>query len=515
MNIKYKVEHMNGPAKPGTIIFLTEDSGTLDSRPELSSFRRIIQPLMNSEAFKGEYMQSVAILNPAEDHCLIVVGLGRSESLSEGRLIEAAAAGVAKAASLNLREVFTAVPPLEGFTPEMNLALLIVGARLGAHKRVTFKTDFSPRETLSLKTVTFQFLGAKDPIEKPQQVINRAAAMADAQLEARRLSDLPANMLFPMDFADEARKTAMRHKLQISVWDQAKLAQEGCGAILAVGQGSSHPPAVVILEYTGRTGNRDPICLVGKGVTFDTGGICIKPSENMHAMKSDMSGAAAVLSVMSAAAELHLPQHLVGIMPLAENMPDGNAYRPGDIVKTLSGRTVEVVNTDAEGRMLLCDALTLAQKYKPSEIIDIATLTGACVVALGDRCAGLFTDDDRLHDRLTASARSVGEHFWRLPLFPEYDSSLKSDLADFRHAAGRPAGAINAALFLKRFIKPRFPWAHLDIAGTARRAEKSPSCPEGATGFGVRTLLKYFYDTPPEGTRVKPAGDGEPESHRF
>jgi leucyl aminopeptidase len=216
----------------------------------------------------------------------------------------------------------------------------------------------------------------------------------------------------------------------------------------------------------------------------------------MHHMKSDMTGAAVVLQVITAAAELHLPQHLVGIMPLAENMPDGNAYRPGDIVKTLSGKTVEVINTDAEGRMLLCDALSLALKYKPAEIIDIATLTGACVVALGDLCAGIFASDDALHDRLIKAGKSIGEFYWRLPLFGEYDDSLKSDLADLKHQSGRAAGAIKAALFLKRFMSSDVPWAHLDIAGTARRGEKSPSCPEGATGFGVRTLLKYLIDNP-------------------
>jgi leucyl aminopeptidase len=494
MNIKYKVDHMNGPVKPGTAIFLHEGPGALDARPELSSFRRIMQPLLNSEAFRGEFRETEAIFHPLENNCLIAVGLGKPDDLTEGRLIEAAAAAAAKASSLRLKEVFMAVPPLERFTPVSVLGLMVLGARLGSHKRVTFKTDFSETAATSLKAITFQQLGTKDPLEKPQQTISRASAMAEAQLEARRLSDLPGNLLFPLDFAEEAKRVALRHKLKITVWEEDKLAQEGAWSILAVGQGSAHPPAVVLVEYEGRSRNRDPLCLVGKGVTFDSGGVSLKPAENMQLMKSDMAGAACVLSVIAAAAELHLPQHIVGVMPMAENMPGGKAYRPGDVVKTLSGQTVEVISTDAEGRMLLCDALTIAQKYSPIEIIDIATLTGACVVALGDKLAGLFTDNERLAAAVTAAGKSVGESFWRLPLFVEYEESLKSDLADCRHMAGRPAGAINAALFLKRFVKSRHPWLHLDIAGTARSGSKSSSCPEGATGFGVRTLLKYLID---------------------
>ncbi|MDR2339001.1 MAG: leucyl aminopeptidase [Deltaproteobacteria bacterium] len=494
MNVKYKVDHMNGPEKPGTVLFLHQDAGFLDQRTELSSFRRIIQPLLSSESFKGEFKEGVNIIQPADENCLILVGLGKKDELTEGRLSEATALGVSMARRLNLREVTLAIPPLENIDPRATLGLMVLGSKLGAHKRTTFKTDPGPSDEHDLKTVTLCQIGSKDPLEKAQQVVNRATVMAEAQLEARRLADLPGNLLFPLDFAEEAKRVALKHKLRITVWEEDKLALEGAWSILAVGQGSSHPPAVVIVEYFGRSPNREPIALVGKGVTFDSGGLCLKPSENMGSMKSDMSGAAVVLSVIAAAAEMRLPQHLVGVMPMAENMPGGKAFRPGDIVKTLSGQTVEVINTDAEGRMLLCDALGIAQKYKPSEIIDIATLTGACVVALGDRVAGLFTESDRLHTAIVDAGRSVGEYFWRLPLFSEYDDNLKSDLADLRHMSGRPAGALHAALFLRRFVKPKFPWVHLDIAGTARRSKASAGYPEGATGFGVRTLLKYLID---------------------
>jgi leucyl aminopeptidase len=343
-----------------------------------------------------------------------------------------------------------------------------------------------------LKTITFQSLGAKDPIDKPQHSISRADMASLAQLEARRLSDMPPNLLYPETFADEARRVAMRAKLKVTVWDQDKLAQEGAGGILAVGSGSHRPPFLIVLEYQGKGQSRQPWALVGKGVTFDSGGLCIKSAEGMAQMKSDMAGAAAVLSTVAAAAELRLPRPLVAVIPLAENMTGGGAWRPGDVVRTLSGQTVEIVNTDAEGRMILADALSIAQKYKPARLIDIATLTGACQVALGPSVAGLFANDDGLADAVLAAGLEAGEDYWRMPLYPAYEDELKSEIADFRHMGSRAGGAINAALFLQRFVRPGLPWAHLDIAGTARRQKKTPSCPEGATGFGTRTLLKLL-----------------------
>jgi leucyl aminopeptidase len=251
------------------------------------------------------------------------------------------------------------------------------------------------------------------------------------------------------------------------------------------------------LEYDGKPdSNKGPIALVGKGVTFDSGGLCLKPADSMLNMKTDMAGAAVVLAVIAAAAELSLKQKLVGIIPLAENMTGSKAYRPGDVIKTLSGQTVEIVNTDAEGRLLLADGITLAQRYKPSMLIDIATLTGACQVALGHLYAGLFSDDFELSKKLIETGFEVGERYWRLPLASEYEDELKSEMADFKHTAGRTGGAINAALFLKKFVKSPLPWVHLDIAGVGRSSKKTPSTPEGSTGFGTRTLLKFIMKNP-------------------
>jgi leucyl aminopeptidase len=232
--------------------------------------------------------------------------------------------------------------------------------------------------------------------------------------------------------------------------------------------------------------------LVGKGVTFDSGGLCLKSGESMGQMKTDMAGAAAVMAVMEALPTLKIPNKVVGILPLAENMPGQKAYRPGDVVSTLSGQTVEIINTDAEGRLILADALTLAQRYQPDYLIDIATLTGACRVALGERCAGLFSDSEFLRGALLRASLLVGESYWPMPLLDDYDEDLNSDLADFKQAVGQAGGAILAALFLRRFIKSNVAWAHLDICGTARKNQKSPSGTEGGSGYGVTTILKFI-----------------------
>lgn len=492
MNFKYKSGHLNGPAKPGTALFLLEGDLSLEGRPELASFRRCLAPLLSGGALKGTFLEGATLLLPDEEAWVAVTCLGKAPELTEARLIEAGADSASRLAACGVKEGFVALPPLEGFSPSRTLELLILGAWLALEPRTEYKSSPAPNGP-ALKNLTFQHLGSKDPVERPQQIISRASVMAQAQAEARRLADMPPNLLYPESFAEEAKVAAMRHKLKITVWESEKIALEGAGGLLAVGRGSRRGPVMVILEYPGRAAGKDPVALVGKGVTFDSGGLCIKPAENMRLMKSDMSGAAAVLSAVCAAEELRLPQALLGVMPLAENMPDGDAWRPGDIVRTLSGHSVEVVNTDAEGRMVLADGLTLAQKYHPARVIDIATLTGACQVALGQSVAGLFSNDDLLASEIAEAGRRTGEDFWRMPLYAPYEDELKSDLADFRHTGVRGGGpAINAALFLQRFVKAPLPWAHLDIAGTARSLKKSPSCPEGATGFGVRTLLKLL-----------------------
>ena len=261
---------------------------------------------------------------------------------------------------------------------------------------------------------------------------------------------------------------------------------------LAVGQGSARPPRLIVLEHAPEGHEQEkPLVLVGKGITFDTGGICLKPAANMHAMKGDMSGAAAVLATLVACAGDELPRRVVGIMACAENMPGGNAMRPGDVVRAASGDTVEIQNTDAEGRLALCDALDYAQKqWTPAAVVDIATLTGACAVALGTQVAGLFCDDDALAEHIRAAGAVGGENYWPLPLWKGYEDNLKSEVADICHMGPREGGAIHAALFLKHFVREGVRWAHLDIAGVDWATKKTALCPVGSTGFGARTLLE-------------------------
>ena len=263
------------------------------------------------------------------------------------------------------------------------------------------------------------------------------------------------------------------------------------GALLAVGQGSLHPPRLVVMEYRGTGARGKPTALVGKGITFDTGGISLKPGANMELMKHDMAGGAAVLGAMQAAAALKLPVNLVGLVPLAENMPDGRAYKPGDVVTTLSGQTVEINNTDAEGRLVLCDALHYVQRFKPAAIIDLATLTGACVVALGHNATGVMGSDSRLLKAMVQAGEATGERLWELPLWEEYGELMKSDIADLKNAGGPHAGTISAGWFLKQFVGTN-KWVHLDIAGAAWEDKGRHYLPKGATGVGVRLLVEYL-----------------------
>jgi leucyl aminopeptidase len=491
MNFKYKSGHINGPTKPGTSIFLLEGDPTLEGRPELASFRRCLASFLSGGGFKGSWLEGVSLYLPLDDVWLTVTGLGKKEELSEARILEAGADAAARLSRAGLKEGTVVLPPLAEYPVEKVLEMLVTGARLALEKPAGYKSV--PPDPQTVKSLTFIHLGSKDPLAHPQQTVNRSELMAASQLEARRLSDMPPNLLYPESFAEEAKRVAMKAKLKITVWEAEKIAAEGAGGIMAVGSGSRRPPVLIILEYPGRASSTKGLtALVGKGITFDSGGLCIKPADGMLTMKSDMSGAAVVLSVISAAAEMKLAHPLVGVIPLAENMPGGAAYRPGDVVTMLSGQTVEVTNTDAEGRMVLADALAVAQKFRPARIIDIATLTGACGVALGPKVAGIFCDTDEFSSEIEYCGLTSGEDFWRLPLYRTYSDELKSEVADFRHAAGRGGGAIIAALFLQKFVKPDVAWAHLDIAGTARSSKRTPSCPEGSTGFGVRTLLRLL-----------------------
>ncbi|MDM8565721.1 leucyl aminopeptidase [Candidatus Halobeggiatoa sp. HSG11] len=316
-----------------------------------------------------------------------------------------------------------------------------------------------------------------------------AQKIADGIKLAKDLGNLPSNICNPSYLANQAKNLAKLHiKLTCKVLDKAAIKKEGMNTLLAVGQGSNEPPKLITLEYN-NGGKAAPVVLVGKGVTFDSGGISIKPSKDMDEMKYDMCGAASVLGVLSVVAELQLPINVIGIIPSVENMPSGTATKPGDIVTSLSGQTVEILNTDAEGRLILCDALTYAERYKPDVVIDIATLTGACVIALGGHAIGLLGNNDSLIQDLLEAGELSGDRAWQLPLWDDYQKQLDSPFADMANIGGREGGTITAACFLSRFTE-KYKWAHLDIAGTAWISGKK----KGATGRSVSLLVQYLME---------------------
>lgn len=324
-------------------------------------------------------------------------------------------------------------------------------------------------------------------LKRAARGLAQGLALAQGVNLARDLGNLPGNICTPEYLAGQARKLAARYHLKIKVLERADMEKLGMGTLLSVAAGSNQPPKLIVLEYKAGPKSQKPVVLVGKGVTFDTGGISLKPAPEMDEMKYDMSGAGSVLGTLKAVAEMKLPVNVVGIIPATENMPGGRATKPGDIVTSMSGQTVEILNTDAEGRLILCDALTYAERFDPAAVIDIATLTGACVIALGHVVSGLFANNDALAREVLAAGEQAGDRAWHLPLHDEYQEQLRSNFADFANIGGRPAGAVTAACFLSRFTK-KYKWAHLDVAGTAWKSGKD----KGSTGRPVPLLTQYL-----------------------
>ncbi len=342
-----------------------------------------------------------------------------------------------------------------------------------------------PASKRALKKVTLQ-VDRRSEIAEAEKAADRAMAIAEGIAFAKDLGNLPGNVCTPPYLAEQAQAMGKADGVKVHVLDQKDIEKLGMGAFLAVARGSRQPPRFIVMEYMGGKKNAAPVALVGKGITFDTGGISIKPSAEMDEMKFDMCGAASVLGTMKAIANMKLPLNVVGVVPTTENMPGGNAIKPGDIVTTMSGQTVEILNTDAEGRLILCDALTYVGKYKPAAVVDIATLTGAMVISLGHVATGLFANSDPLARELLHAGEDAWDRAWHLPLWDDYQDQLKSNFADFPNIGARAGGAITAACFLSRFTKA-YPWAHLDIAGTAWKS----GAEKGATGRPV-ALLTHF-----------------------
>lgn len=349
-------------------------------------------------------------------------------------------------------------------------------------------TKSNKADPIKLEHVHIQV--AEEQVEIAEGALLDGVAIANGVSSARELGNLPGNICTPLYLADHARNLAAEFEsISVEILDEEQMTELGMGALMAVGKGSAVPPRLLVLKYTGADESEKPHALVGKGITFDTGGISLKPGAEMDEMKFDMCGAASVLGTIEAVAEMALPINLVVLVAAAENMPSDRATKPGDVVTTLSGQTVEILNTDAEGRLVLCDALTYAERFEPQSVIDVATLTGACIIALGNQASGLMSNNQELADKILDAGQYAGDRAWQLPLWDEYQQQLDSNFADIANIGGRPAGTITAACFLSRFAK-KFAWAHLDIAGVAWNSGKA----KGATGRCVPLLCQYLLD---------------------
>jgi leucyl aminopeptidase len=453
-----------------------------------------VAEVANTGDFKGKAGESILVYldGGAKAKRLLLVGLGEesklhAESSRLERFRRSAATAAKRAKSLKARTLLLALPSL-GPSPADGVAAFAEGAALALYRFDKYITKNGQENDNQVEAI---ILCSEDRALHTvgANMAAYAQVVVEATYRARDLANAPGNEIYPETLARAAQQTGRRAGFKVTVFDEKRIAKLGMGGIIGVAKGSTRPPRFIILEY-GR-GSGKPIVLVGKGVTFDTGGISIKPSSSMSEMKMDMSGAAAVIGTFEAVARLRLPVRLVGLIPAVENMPSGSATRPGDILRHYNGKTSEVDNTDAEGRLILADALGYAERYKPACVIDLATLTGACVVALGHVVTGMMGNDESLMDKLKAAGEKTYERVWPLPLFDEYEKLIKSDVADVKNTGGRWAGAITAGWFLKKFIG-NYPWVHLDIAGTAILEEAGDYTPKGGSGVGVRLLTEFL-----------------------
>ncbi|MEO8216202.1 MAG: leucyl aminopeptidase [Acidobacteriota bacterium] len=457
--------------------------------PIEDALRDEISRLRARSGFTGRKDESVTLVTETGPRKVTLVGLGEASSVNV-RVLKAALRAMARSAQKN-RDARIAVlfpyqlPLLDDAATTRAVADFLIHSDYAYEPYITVRED-RPREDISCVLIPPRSVSG----EAADRLLEEAVTIAAAVRVARDLGNGPGNLVTPTRMADRAAEVARNAGLKCTVYDKKEIQKQNMGGLLAVNSGSNEEPRFVVMEYTPRSA-RKTVCLVGKGITFDSGGISIKPAEKMEEMKFDMCGAAAVIGIMQAAATLELPVKLVGIFASTENLSGGSAYKPGDIVTTMSGKTIEIVNTDAEGRVILSDALHYAKRFKPDHLIDFATLTGACVVALGAEASGLFSNDSELARKLIEAGEKTGERLWRLPEWSEYKDLIRSEWADMKNSGGRWGGAVTAALFLKEFVDCPS-WAHMDIAGTAWTEGETPRDPKGATGVGIRTTIEFL-----------------------
>jgi len=418
---------------------------------------------------------------------LLAVGLGQAGKLDARTLRKAFAAAARALATGSVADALvTLTADTTGLPARATARDLVTGIDDATYRFDQLKSKATPPKVpLSRVGLVAADRSAANALRRG---IAEGEAIAAGTRLAKDLGNLPGNICTPGYLAAAARKVARgRPRLRVEVLEHKDMVRLGMGALLSVARGSRQPPKLILMHYRGAPARTPPLVLVGKGLTFDAGGISLKPAADMDQMKYDMCGGAAVIGTLAACAQLDLPINVVGVVPSSENLPDGNANKPGDIVTSMSGQTIEVLNTDAEGRLILCDALTYSERFKPAAVVDLATLTGACVVALGHHASGLFTADEALAEELLAAGEQTGDRSWRMPLWEDYQDQLDSNFADMANIGGKSAGAIIGACFLARYAKA-FPWAHLDIAGTAWRTGND----KGATGRPVPLLTEWL-----------------------
>jgi leucyl aminopeptidase len=480
-------------APRGIVVVFCDDSLKFGpaTRKALGAAVSLVKRAAETNQFKGKNAAALDILAPEglKAKRLVVMGVGKLAELKNNDFLKLGGAAAGKLRAGNETVTIFAELPTGAMKPDQAVAVAS-GILLRAYKFDRYKTKKKEGDEGALRAAVSVAVG---DVAAARKAFAPNAHIVDGVITARELVNEPPNVLFPVEFA---RRASQLRKLGVGVevLDVKAMTKLGMGALLGVAQGSTQPGRTVIMRWDGGKRGDRPVAFVGKGVCFDTGGISIKPSGSMEDMKGDMGGAACVVGLMHALAARKAKLNVIGAIGLVENMPDGNAQRPGDIVTSMSGQTIEIINTDAEGRLVLADVLWyVAKKFKPKFMVDLATLTGAIMVALGTEYAGLFSNNDELAERLTKSGLATGERVWRMPLGPEYDKLIDSQFADVKNAGNRNGGSITAAQFLQRFVDGT-PWAHLDIAGTAMGAPKSEINQSWGSGYGVRLLERLVAD---------------------
>jgi leucyl aminopeptidase len=496
MNLKVKSGRLEKEKTEALVLGLPEGGSRLPEEAVAldRALRGGIREVLASGDFSGKANQSLLLHTRGRipSHRVLLVGLGREDRMDLETVRQAMGTAARCLRDLGIKAFTVPVPTLGRRAEEIEdrAQAVVEGCLLALYQFTVYQTE-QRAERKAVEEIVL-LVRSEPLVRKTEKGAGRGQILAESTNDARDLGNHPSNVVTPARLAEEAKMIANAHGLSCQVLERADAERLGMGSYLGVARGSQEPPKFIVLEYEGSGRKEAPTVLVGKSITFDSGGISLKPAEKMEQMKDDMAGGAAVLSTLKAAARLKLPAALVGILPAAENMPSGAAVKPGDILTSLSGRTIEVINTDAEGRLALADALAYATtRYKPAAVIDLATLTGACVVALGHHATGILGNNPGLIERIRTAGERCGERVWELPLWDRYFEQIKSDVADMKNVGGRPAGTITAAAFLSKFVQDR-PWAHLDIAGTAWTDEAGPYTPKGATGVGVRLLIEHL-----------------------